>query len=120
MRINIAGHHVNITKGISTAVNKQFNKLANHYPEIESINVTLTVEKHSQSAEAAVQFLGQRLVAKTQSADLYESITYLKNKIETLLKKRKATMKSHQHVKIAIADTALEVELENEDELYAA
>lgn len=106
MHINITGHHVEITEGLKTAVNNSLNKLIKHYPDIESVNVILTVEKKEQIAEAKVHFLGQDLVATASSQDLYISIGDLKMKLEALLQKRKATIKSHPHVKPENADTA--------------
>ena len=59
MQINITGHHVEVTEGLEQGVNKNLKKLTNHFPDIESINVILTVEKHEQVAEGIVHFLGQ-------------------------------------------------------------
>lgn len=106
MHINITGHHVEITDGLKTAVNNSFNKLIKHYPDIESINVILTVEKKEQLAEAKVHFLGQDLVATASSADLYISIGDLKLKMDGLLQRRKATVKSHPHVKLENGEIA--------------
>lgn len=108
MHINITGHHVDITEGLSTSVNNTLNKLIKHYPDIESVGVILTVEKKEQIAEAKVHFLGQDLVATASSQDLYTSIADLKMKLDALLQKRKATVKSHGHIKpeaVEIDDT---------------
>ena len=99
MHINITGHHVEVTEGLEQAVNKNLKKLTKHFPDIESINVILTVEKHEQVAEGIVHFLGQDLVAKASSDDMYKSLAELKDKLESLLQKRKATVKSHSHQK---------------------
>lgn len=114
MHINLTGHHVEITDGLKTAAQNSLNKLIKHYPDIESINVILTVEKKEQIAEAKVHFLGQDLVATASANDLYIAIGDLKPKLESLLQKRKATIKSHPHVKPESADadeSALEVEV---------
>lgn len=99
MHINITGHHVEVTEGLKTAVNSSLNKLIKHYPDIENVNVILTVEKKEQVAEAKVHFLGQDLVATASAHDLYIAIGDLKMKLETLLQRRKATVKSHPHIK---------------------
>ena len=44
-----------------------------------------------------------------QSTDLYQAINELRGKAESLLKKRKATVKSHPHEKIIIDDEPEEV-----------
>lgn len=103
MRINITGHHVEITKGLKSAVDSSFDKILRHYPDVDRVDVVLTVEKKEQLAESIVHFLGQDLVAKASSDDLYTSINDLKAKMETLLQKRKATVKSYANRKPANA-----------------
>lgn len=94
MRINITGHHIDITDGLKSAVQNSFSKLLKHNPDITRIDVVLTVEKKQQMAESIIHFLGQDIVAKSSSDDLYLSISDLKVKMESLLKKRKATIRS--------------------------
>ena len=101
MRINITGHHIEITDGLKSAVANGFDKLIRHYPDIDRVDVVLTVEKKEQQAESIVHFLGQDLVAKASTDDLYTSINDLRMKMESLLQKRKATMKSRSHRKLA-------------------
>ena len=108
MRINITGHHIEITEGLKSAVTGSFDKLIRHYADIDRVDVVLTVEKNEQSAEAIVHFLGQDLVARASSNDLYSSINDLKTKMESLLKKRKATIKSHGNRKPANASFHME------------
>lgn len=95
MKIGITGHHVDITEGLTIAINGSLGKLSRHYPDIESIKTVLTVEKNEQTAEAIVHYLGQSLVVKASSDNLYHSITGLKSKVESVLKKRKTMIKSH-------------------------
>ncbi|NRB41243.1 MAG: ribosome-associated translation inhibitor RaiA [Pseudomonadales bacterium] len=108
MRINITGHHIEITNGLKSAVAMSFDKLIKHYPDVDRVDVVLTVEKNAQLAEAIVHFMGQDLVAKASSADLYTSISDLKSKMETLLQKRKATVKSRNNRKPANASVHAE------------
>ncbi len=112
MYINITGHHVEVTEGLKTAVNNSLNKLIKHYPDIENVNVILTVEKKEQVAEAKVHFLGQDLVATASAHDLYLAIGDLKMKLDTLLQRRKATVKSHPHVKPEAGEVESDMEVE--------
>jgi len=100
MKIDLSGHHVELTEALHNAVNSSIDKLVSHYPNIETVKVILTVEKHQQSAEAVVHFLGQDIVAKASGDNLYHSIVEMKHKLETLLKRRKAIIKSHPHQKL--------------------
>jgi putative sigma-54 modulation protein len=101
-QITIAGHHVEVTESMTEAVNSKLQKVLNHYPEITTLKVFLSVEKRSQTAEVVAHYLGQDLVAKATSEDLYAALTDLKSKLETSLKKRKATVKSHQSEKLEL------------------
>lgn len=95
MKIQITGHHIEITEAIENSVNSNLKKLLKHYPTIESISVILTVEKHEQVAEGIVHCWGQEHVAKSKNVDLYQSIAELRDKLESLLEKRKSTVKAH-------------------------
>ncbi len=111
MRINITGHHIEITESLKSAVDGSFTKLIRHYPDIDRVDVVLTVEKKEQVAEAIVHFLGHDLVAKSSSNDLYGSINDLRSKMESLLQKRKSTIKSHSNKKAAISSFSNEEEV---------
>lgn len=102
MQINVTGHHVELTDGLNEAVNQKCKKLASHYPDMASINVVLTVDKNTQSAEATTHFLGQDIVAKASADDLYQAIAEMGAKLEKSLQKRKEITKSHSHSKPAI------------------
>lgn len=112
MRINITGHHIEVTDGLRSAVDSSFNRLMKHYPDIDRIDVVLTVEKNEQMAESIVHFLGQDLVAKASADDLYTAISDLKGKMESLLQKRKSIMKSHSNKKGSNASFRAEPEEE--------
>lgn len=99
MRITITGHHVEITEGLSSAVNQKMNKLAQHYPDIDAVNVVLTVDKNEHVAEATTHFLSKDLAAKHTSMDLYQSIGAMSDKLHVLLQRRKDMVKSHSHEK---------------------
>ena len=103
MKIEITSHHISITESIESAVNAKIKKITNHFPDIESIHVHLKVEKHEQSAEAVVHYLGQDLVAKDSADELYQAIPKLAKKLESLLQHRKDTVKSHRR---SAADTS--------------
>ena len=111
MRINITGHHIEITDGLKSAVDSSFNKLTRRYPDIDRVDVVLTVEKKEQLAEAIVHFLGHDLVAKSSSDDLYNSINDLRSKMDVLLQKRKSTIKSHSNKKAGITSYNTEEEV---------
>ena len=103
-QITITGHHIEVTEAMTSAVQNKLGKLQARYSDITSFNVYLSVEKHEQTAEAVVHFLGQDLVAKAKSDDMYAAVADLKPKLDSLLEKRKATVKDHNHTKIEAAE----------------
>ena len=48
MKINITGHHVEVTEAIQNVVNGKFEKLNHHFPDLTTLNVILNVEKNEQ------------------------------------------------------------------------
>ena len=108
MQINITGHHIEITDGIREAINQKLEKLANHFPDIHSINIIATVEKHQQIAEATSHFLGKDLTAKASSDDLYKSIADMTNKLMALMQRQKDMVKAHPHTKPESAEEEID------------
>jgi putative sigma-54 modulation protein len=99
MKINITGHHVEVTDAIREALNSKFEKLNHHFPDCAALNVILTVEKNEQIAEVSTHFLGQDFSATAKSADLYQSIADMMNKLTSLMQRQKEKVKSHSHQK---------------------
>lgn len=99
MQINITGHHVDITDSIREAVKNKFNKLEKHFPNLTSLHVILTVEKHQQIAEVTTHFLGQDFAAKAASTDLYQAIGEMTAKLTSVMQRKKEKVKSHSHQK---------------------
>ncbi len=101
MKINLTGHHVEVTQALEQAVSRDLSKIIKHYADIDSIRVILSVERDRHSAEIIVHYLGQDLVAKCSGEDMYKAITAMKNKAEVLLNKRKSQVKDHGHTRAA-------------------
>ena len=99
MKINITGHHVEVTDAIRNVVNSKFDKLNHHFPDVSALNVILTVEKHEQIAEVSTHFLGQDFSATAKHEDMYQSIADMTNKLTTLMQRQKEKVKSHSHQK---------------------
>ncbi len=97
MQINITGHHLDITESIREAVNNKLGKMQQHFPNISSLNVILTVEKKQQIAEVRTHFLGQDFTAKASADDLYKAIGDMASKLTGLMQRKKEKVKSHSH-----------------------
>jgi len=109
MQINITGHHVEITGAIRDAVNANMEKIQHQFPDVASIHVIATVEKHEQIAEVSTHYLGQDVSAKARAGDLYQAINEMTGKLTGLLKRQKEKVKSHSHEKLQqVEETEIE------------
>jgi len=95
MKINLTGHHVEITTSLRDYINNKFTKLERHFDHINNAHVVLTVEKLNQIAESTVHLKGTEVHAKAENADMYTSIDALIDKLDRQILKYKG--KSTQH-----------------------
>lgn len=89
MQINVSGHHVDVTPALREYVNSKLSKLQRHFDNITNTDVTLTVEKLVQKAEASVHVAGADLFAACESEDMYAAIDSLTDKLDRQLLKHK-------------------------------
>lgn len=115
MQINVTGHHVELTDGLTEAVTAKCKKVASHYPDVSTINVVLTVDKNIQTVEATTRYLGQDIVAKASADELYKALPEMGAKLQASLHKRKEITKSHSHNKPEI-----DIDVESESEATLA
>ncbi|MBV1882410.1 MAG: ribosome-associated translation inhibitor RaiA [Pseudomonadales bacterium] len=87
MQININGHHVEVTQALSDYVNDKFKKLERHSDGISNIQVTLSIEKLVQKAEATILIKGGKIFANSDSQDMYAAIDSLSDKLDRQLLK---------------------------------
>ena len=71
MQITVSGHHVEVTPALREYVNNKLAKLQRHFDNITNTDVTLSVEKLVQKAEATVHVAGADLFATCESEDMY-------------------------------------------------
>ena len=89
MQINITGHHVDITAPMREYVTSKLSKLERHSDHITKAQVTLSIEKDRQKAEASIQLSGNDVFAHCESADMYASIDTLLDKLDRQVLKHK-------------------------------
>lgn len=95
MQINVSGHHVEVTSALRDYVSSKFSRLERHFDQITNTNVTLTVEKLIQKAEANVHVAGADLFATSESDDMYAAIDTLTDKLDRQLIKHKEKAKNY-------------------------
>ncbi len=97
MQINISGHHVEVTQALKDYVHSKVNKLERHFEYITNVQVTLTVEKLMQKAEATIHASGAELHANADDENMYAAIDGLTDKLDRQLLKHKDKMNSHRN-----------------------
>lgn len=90
MQIQITGKNIDITEHLREYTNSKFDKLIRHAHKIDSIHVTLSVEKLRQIAEANIHLPGANIHASAESEDMYHTILELVHKLERQVNKQKA------------------------------
>lgn len=104
MHIQLSGHHVTITDAIREAVNAKFAKVGTHFPQLDSLSVTLTVERTSQNVDVTTQFLGAVVAVQAANSDMYAAIAQAAKKLESALAHRKGAIKANRHERPSIAE----------------
>jgi len=89
MQINISGHHVEVTQSLKDYVQTKVEKLERHFDNITNVQVTLTVEKLVQKAEATIHVSGADLHANAENEDMYTAIDNMTDKLDRQLIKHK-------------------------------
>lgn len=96
MQINVTGHHVELTEALTQYVHTKFDKLERHFDNIQNVQVTLSVEKQGNKAEADVHLAGGQVVASHEHDDMYAAIDNLVDKLDRQIIRHKEKMKSHK------------------------
>lgn len=89
MQVTISGHHIDVTTALKDFVNSKLEKLERHFDQITSINVTLSIEKQRQMADATIHIAGADVVANASHDDMYAAIDMLTDKLDRQLIKHK-------------------------------
>ncbi|MFT6262003.1 MAG: putative sigma-54 modulation protein [Bermanella sp.] len=97
MQINISGHHVEVTQALKDYVHSKVEKLERHFDNITNVQVTLTVENHTQKAEATMHAAGAELHANADDDNMYAAIDGLADKLDRQLIKHKEKTTSHRN-----------------------
>ncbi len=95
MKVNIIGHHLDITDGIKDHIGKKLKKIEGHSQDILEIKIILSVENITHNAEGNIYLHKTDLHAKCSSSDMYQSIDLLLNKLDKQIIKHNDKIKRH-------------------------
>jgi putative sigma-54 modulation protein len=96
MNLTITGHHVDVTSSMRNYVTEKMDRLQRHSESLFGVQVTLTVEKLRQKAEATIEIAGTKLHAATTEPDMYAAIDLLIDKLDRQLIRYKGKQKAHR------------------------
>ncbi|MEW6997066.1 ribosome-associated translation inhibitor RaiA [Colwelliaceae bacterium BS250] len=107
MKINISGHHVEVTDAIIDVINSKFEKIANHFPSLMALEAILTVDKNQQKIEVVTNYENQKVAVSSVDNDLYVAIGNSVKKLEAALQHRKGVLKANLHNKYEVSQSEL-------------
>ena len=58
MKLNISGHHLDITPALRQHSNEKLSKIKHHFDQVIDVNMILEVQKDVQMAEATIHLSG--------------------------------------------------------------
>ena len=99
MQVTVSGHHVSLTPALKEYVEEKLTKLERHAENIISTNVTLSVDKLIQKAEAKVHLRGTELFADAEAQDMYAAIDDLVGKLDRQIIKHKDKHITRKHAR---------------------
>ena len=89
MQVNISGHHVEVSEALHAYVDKRFDRIDAHFDHITNVQVTLSIQKQFQRAEATLHTRGAEINATAEQDDMYAAIDALVDKLTRQLEKQK-------------------------------
>ncbi len=95
MRLNVSGHHVNVTDSLRGYVESKIERLERHFDLVSDVHCILSVEKLRHKAEAKVNVNGDTIFAETTEEDMYAAIDSLVDKLDRRVRKHKEKMVDH-------------------------
>lgn len=97
MQLNITGHHVDLTDSLKDYVSSKLQKLERHIDSISNVQVTLSVLKQRQIAEATLHISGADIHGTAEHEDMYASIDMLVDKLDRQILKHKEKKVDRAH-----------------------
>ncbi|GIU11094.1 ribosome-associated translation inhibitor RaiA [Shewanella morhuae] len=117
MKINISGHHVDVTDSVREDVNDKFAKIATHFPSLVALDIIISKEHGEYQVEIRTNYEGARIAASGNDQVMYPAIAAAAKKLDTALKHRKGQLKADLHEKPSCTTPAIAHEIIQEMDL---
>ncbi len=99
MKINLSGHHVEITDSIKEDLEEKFHKISNHFPSLLSLDIIISKEKNTHKIELITHYEGSRVAVGGKDDVMYPAINSAIKKLDAALKQKKGQLKANLHSK---------------------
>ncbi len=99
MKINLSGHHVDVTNSTKEHIEEKFIKISNHFPTLISADVIVSLEHGQIQVEITTNYEGSRISTTATDAVMYPAIANAIKKLDAALKHRKGQLKANLHAK---------------------
>lgn len=99
MKINLSGHHVEVTDSIKEDLAEKFSKISNHFPSLASLDVIISKENNSYQVELTTNYEGSRVSVSGKDDVMYPAINSAAKKLDAALGHRKGQLKANLHAK---------------------
>jgi putative sigma-54 modulation protein len=98
MRVNLSGHHVDVTPALRSYVERKLGRVMRRFDRLIDMQCTLTVEKLRHRAESTVSVRGSTIHAYAVEDDMYAAIDALADKLDRRVRKHKERVRDHRAV----------------------
>ncbi len=95
MKINLSGHHVEVTAPLRAYVVNKVKRIERHFDNVIGMNVILAVEKLQHKAEATLNVNGKTIFADAIADDMYAAVDALTDKLDRQVRKHKEKITDH-------------------------
>ena len=121
MHIYVNGRNIEITDAIKSYVKEKIGKVANHYDQIQGIDVVLSVVKNPAAsgkhvAEVSCKLTSGIIHCEESAESMYASIDLLADKLDRQVKKHKDKSLSSKDKSASIRTDVVEEEIAEEQE----
>ncbi|GAA5523970.1 ribosome hibernation promoting factor [Microbulbifer aestuariivivens] len=96
MQINISGRHLDVSPALRDYCLEKMDKLVHHNDLITTAQVTLSIDREVQRAEALMHVNGSEVFANSEADDMYAAIDGLTDKLDRQLLKHKEKLRKHR------------------------
>ena len=115
MKIELEGHHVDITDGMKSIAIKKLGKLERKFAGIESLQVNIKIERNVQKIDVITRYMGDSISASASDKDFYKAVDMAATKLASALESRRGKIDTIARDKPPIIDSDSDDDSELED-----